>query len=35
MRAMKELLDEKWDELLLFQGRGKPNLDSLQKERNF
>ena len=35
MRAMKELLDEKWDELLLFQGRGKPNLDSLQKGKKF
>ena len=35
MRAMKELLDEKWDELLLFQGRGKPNLTSLQKGKKY
>ncbi|OUX37962.1 MAG: hypothetical protein CBE26_02130 [Kiritimatiellaceae bacterium TMED266] len=31
MRAMNDLLNEKWDELILFQGRGKPNADSLKK----
>ena len=35
MRAMKELLDEKWDELILFQGRGKPNLTTLQKGKDY
>ena len=33
MRAMNDLLNEKWDELLLFQGRGKPNAESLKKGR--
>lgn len=31
MRAMNDLLNEKWDELILFQGRGKPNAESLKK----
>ena len=31
MRAMNDLLNEKWDELILFQGRGNPNADSLKK----
>ena len=35
MRAMKELLDEKWDELILFQGRGKPNLTTLQNGKEY
>ena len=35
MRAMKDLLDEKWDELMLFQGRGKPNLNTLQKGKEY
>ena len=35
MRAMKELLDEKWDELILFQGRGKPNLTTLQNGKDY
>ena len=35
MRAMKELLDEKWDEIILFQGRGKPNLTTLQKGKDY
>ena len=35
MRAMKDLLDEKWDELILFQGRGKPNLNTLQKGKEY
>ena len=30
MRAMEELLDEKLDEILLYQGRGKPNVESLK-----
>ena len=35
MRAMKDLLDEKWDELMLFQGRGKPHLNTLQKGKEY
>ena len=35
MRAMKELLDEKWDELILYQGRGKPNLTTLKKGKDY
>lgn len=31
MKAMEELLDEKLDEIILYQGRGKPNVDSLKK----
>ena len=31
----KELLDEKWDELILFQGRGKPNLTTLQNGKEY
>ncbi len=31
MKAMSELLDEKLDEILLYQGRGKPNVESLEK----
>ena len=31
MRAMEELLEEKLDEILLYQGRGKPNVESLKK----
>ena len=30
-----EELDEKWDELILFQGRGKPNLTTLQKGKDY
>lgn len=30
MKAMNELLDEKLDEILLYQGRGKPNVNSLK-----
>ena len=30
MKAMNELLDEKLDEIILYQGRGKPNVSSLR-----
>ena len=35
MRAMESLLDEKLDEIILYQGRGNPNAESLRKGYHF
>lgn len=35
MRAMSSLFDERIDEILLYQGRGKPNAESLLKGRGY